>query len=148
MNTSLQSQLLSLYGEHQLSEQQAKQQKQDEYRLRFEKIVLEAKDTMIDELKKAASNGRKWLSLVGNKDGSHVSHFVDMERVRRIDRSKLSTLRNVEWRSVHRYCDKDVLRNDALVELWEYIEGHGLKPIFIEREYGAPIFGVEFIESV
>ena len=143
MNTSLQSQLISLYGEHQLNVQQEKERKWENCRFDFEKRVIEAKASLVDDAKKAAREGRTQLELVKWR----LSSFIDMSRVGRIDRSRRSTIGDGTWRSVHRYCDKSVLRNDVLIELWEYIEGLGLKPIFIEGEYGSPIFGVELIEK-
>lgn len=138
MNTSIYTELQDLSAAHKRrrrdSEKRREQERSDEFVLSVEKI----KETLIDDLKEAASNGRIQLALIEKG----LTQYIDTARVQWTDYNKHPSVRG-GWRTVHRHCDKAVVRHPALLELWEEIEAMNLKPIFIEGAYGFPVFGVE-----
>ena len=68
--------------------------------------------------------------------------LVNLEKVCCVDIRRRDT-RGGSWATVDPYQDKSVVRNAALLELWNTLESMSLRPIFIEGSYGKPIFGVQ-----
>lgn len=70
--------------------------------------------------------------------------LVDLSLISTYDSSRRSTLGGgSDWRTVRPYQDRSVLRHPLLEELWDRLVAKGLRPIFIEGAYGAPILGVQ-----
>ncbi|MBP0633464.1 MULTISPECIES: hypothetical protein [unclassified Cupriavidus] len=104
----------------------------------FEAKLAEVSERLEMRLRVAARKGYLELKLICVDS----SGLVDLGKVCCIDHQRHST-QGGGWRTVNPYQEKSVVRNPALLALWNRLEAMSLQPIFIEGPYGCPIFGVQ-----
>lgn len=105
---------------------------------KFEAELLEVSEKLDMRLRVAARKGYLELKLI-TVDSPEL---VDLAEIRCIDHNQRST-RGGGWVTVNPYQSRSVVRNAALLVLWDRLEAMSLRPIFIEGPYGAPVFGVQ-----
>lgn len=120
-------------------EQEAQRQMREQAHIKkFEAKLAEVSEKLEMRLRVAARKGYLELSLIDVDSSS----LVDLATICCVDHRRRSS-QGGPWDTVKPYQEKSVVRNAALLDLWNRLESMSLRPIFIEGPYGRPIFGVQ-----
>lgn len=120
-------------------EQEAQRQIREQASINaFEEKLAEVSEKLEMRLRVAARKGYLELRLIAVDSSS----LVDLHKIRCVDKRRRNAQGDA-WVTVNPYQEKSVVRDAALLELWNRLESMSLQPIFIEGPYGQPNFGVQ-----